>query len=280
MTTLKYWLLLLIGFLLVLFSIIYGLRIWYLERDVPLRGIDEWVEEHQLSKVLLVFAHQDDELLVAGTIAGLNENGVDTYLLTLTNGDGESRPDGQSIEDLVKERTAELESVGAVLGIDDVSQGLFSDLGFMDVADEPIKAAIRRHIDRFQPDAIITWDTEKGLYGHRHHVRVAELTIEVAEGYLSQGRTISVFSSTVAVWIREALKELSPLYQRRYYEISPGESIEPAFALATGNFADLRRSAFAVYHKRGAVGALNPLAEFPTQIEDFVFDREYFYRSF
>ena len=276
----KYWITGIVAFLLIGFLLIYSGRTWYLERDVPLSDIEAWVAQHRLTKVLLVFAHQDDELLVAGTVAGLDATGVKTHLLTLTNGDGEGRPDDQSIDQLVAERAAELEEVGALLGIDVVEQGLFSDLRFMEVPDVPIKIAIRERIESFEPDAIITWDTEKGLYGHPHHVRVARLSIEVAREYLTEGKVIPVFSSTVAVWIREALKELSPIYQRRYYQISPGESIEPTFALSTGQLANTRRSAFAIYHKRGAVGALNPLADFPTHVEDFVFDREYFYQSF
>ena len=89
-----------------------------------------------------------------------------------------------------------------------------------------------------------------------------------------------MYASTVSVWIREALKRLSPIYQRRYYEISDGESIEPEFSLETADFAESRRAAFAVYSKRVIVGGLNPLSGFPTAVQDFVFDREYFYQSY
>ena len=80
--------------------------------------------------------------------------------------------------------------------------------------------------------------------------------------------------------VREVLKKASPMYQRSYYRISPGESVEPEFALQTRDFAEQRRRAFAVYSKRRAVRDLNPLSAFPTFVEDFVFDREYFYQSF
>ncbi len=48
----------------------------------------------------------------------------------------------------------------------------------------------------------------------------------------------------------------------------------------TKELANTRRNAFAVYAKRGAVRGLNPLSDFPEEIEDFVFDREYFYQSY
>ena len=65
-----------------------------------------------------MFAHQDDELLVAGTLAGLDAAGVETVLLTVTNGDGERRRQGQSVEKLVEERAEELRTVGRSLRLD------------------------------------------------------------------------------------------------------------------------------------------------------------------
>jgi LmbE family N-acetylglucosaminyl deacetylase len=258
------------------------LRLFYIDRNVPNYAIEEWVETNEIDKVLVVFAHQDDELLVAGTIAGLDAAGIETALLTVTNGDGERRSSGQKAEDLVKERAAELQAVAGVLRMNAVEQGFSSDRGFMDVSDAAIKQLILERILHYKPSTIITWDTAKGLYGHQHHVRVGRLIVELCEENRdSPGFPVNaVYATTVSVWIREALKKLSPMFQRRYYEISSGESIEPEFSLQTKDFAEQRREAFAVYSKRRAVQNLNPLSGFPTAIEDFVFDREYFYRSY
>ena len=129
---------------------------------------------------------------------------------------------------------------------------------------------------------IITWDTVKGLYGHPHHVRVGKLVVEICQENRENPEfpVKAVYSTTVSVWIREALKKLSPMYQRGYYRINSDESVEPEFSLKTKDFGAHRREAFAVYSKRRAVQSLNPLSGFPTLIEDFVFDREYFYRSY
>lgn len=258
------------------------LRVFYLDRNVPNHGIEQWVETHEINKVLVVFAHQDDELLVAGTIAGLDTAGVETALLNLTNGDGERRREGQSVDHLASERAAELQAVADVLCMDAVEQGFFSDRGFMDVSDAEIKHVILDKIHHYQPNTIITWDTAKGLYGHPHHVRVGKLVLEVCQENREnlEFPVDAVYSTTVPVWIREALKRLSPMYRRHYYEINSGESIEPEFSLRTKNFAEHRRAAFAVYSKRGATQSLNPLSGFPNVVEDFVFDREYFYQSY
>ena len=101
------------------------LRLFYIDRNVPNYAIEEWVETNEIDKVLVVFAHQDDELLVAGTIAGLDAAGIETALLTVTNGDGERRSSGQKAEDLVKERAAELQAVAGVLRMNAVEQGFF-----------------------------------------------------------------------------------------------------------------------------------------------------------
>lgn len=271
-----------IGVVLIFIIAVVFLRVVYLERNVPETSIAQWVAANGISKVLVVFAHADDELLVAGTIAGLDAAGVDTHLLTVTNGDGAGRRNGQSVDDLVRERAAELQEVADILQMDAVEQGFFPDNGFMEVPSAEIKQLILEKIYQHQPNAIITWDTAKGLYGHPHHVRVGQLVVELCQE--NRGDPVfpvnAVYASTVSVWIREALKRLSPIYQRRYYEISDGESIEPEFSLETADFAESRRAAFAVYSKRAIVGGLNPLSGFPTVIQDFVFDREYFYQSY
>lgn len=282
MKTLRKALLVLLALVFVLAVGVIFLRLSYLERGVPVYEIEEWVDTEGIGTVLAVFAHQDDELLVAGTLAGLDAAGIETALLTVTNGDGERRSQGQSVEELVEERAEELRAVGRALRIDSVEQGFFSDDRFMDVPDASIKEIILEQIDRSQPNSIITWDTAKGLYGHPHHVRVGRLVVELCRENREKPEfpVKAVYATTVSVWIREALKRLSPMFQRRYYEISDGESIEPEFSLRTASFAADRRAAFAVYFRRRAVQSLNPLSGFPTAIEDFVFDREYFYRSY
>lgn len=267
--------------LFLVMGVIY-LRVYHLERDVPNYAIEQWVEENEINKVLVVFAHQDDELLVAGTLSGLDAAGIETTLLTVTNGDGERRVEGQSVEQLVDERAAELKAVADILRMEAVDQGYFSDKYFMDVPEAEIKQVILEKIHHYKPDTIITWDTTKGLYGHQHHVLVGRLVVELCQENRENPEfpVSAVYASTVSVWIREALKKLSPMYQRNYYRINSDESIEPEFSLKTKDFSDQRRKAFAVYWKRGAVQGLNPLSGFPTVISDFVFDREYFYQSY
>ncbi|MBG7610268.1 MAG: PIG-L family deacetylase [Anaerolineae bacterium] len=246
---------------------------------MPKHEIVEWTETNEINRVLVIFAHQDDELLVAGTLAGLDAAGAETMLLTLTNGDGSVNP-GQSTEDRIAERAANLNDIANILQVDRVEQGFFSEGVFMD-SDDEIKQVILEKINDYQPDTIITWDTVKGLYGHPHHIRVGQLVVEVCEenGENTEFPVEAVYGSTVSVWLREILKQISPMYQKGYYRVNDEESIEPEFSIATSDFGDSRRDSFAVYAAEGAVQGLNPLSGYPT-LENFVFDREYFYQSY
>ena len=264
---------------LFLFLAVILLRVFFLELGVPKYEIEQWVETNEIEKVLVIFAHQDDELLVAGTLAGLDAAGVETMLITLTNGDGSAHP-GQSTEDRIAERAANLNDLADVVGVDRVEQGFFSEGVFMD-SDDEIQQVILEKINDYQPDTIITWDTVKGLYGHPHHIKVGELVVEVCQenGENTEFPVDAVYGSTVSVWLREILKQVSPMYQKGYYEVNDEESIEPEFSLDTSDFGDSRRDAFAVYSAEKAVQSLNPLSGSPI-LEDFVIDREYFYQSY
>ena len=116
---------------------------------------------------------------------------------------------------------------------------------------------------------------------HPHHIKVGELVVEVCQenGENTEFPVDAVYGSTVSVWLREILKQVSPMYQKGYYEVNDEESIEPEFSLDTSDFGDSRRDAFAVYSAEKAVQSLNPLSGSPI-LEDFVFDREYFYQSY
>ena len=266
----------------VLTVLLWGVRVIVLDWGLPNHSITDWVEQHNIAKVLIVLTHQDDELLMAGTMAGLVAAGVEVRLITVTDGDGERRRAGQSVEQLIQERAAELNAVGAVMGLTTVEQGFFSDLGFSDVPQEQFDQLLLRKISEYTPDTLLTWDTEKGLYGHKDHVRVARLLVDLCERnrHLPSFSVRAIYSSTVSIWWRELLKLISPMYRDRYYAMSSNESIPPEFSLATRAFADQRRMAFQVYEKRGIVNNLNPFAGLPTLVGDTVFDREYFYQSF
>ncbi|MBE0662437.1 MAG: PIG-L family deacetylase [Bacteroidales bacterium] len=124
------------------------------------------------SRVLLIFPHADDEIVVGGLIMFLKEQGASIHLLTLC-GHNEAR--GQ-----------ELNCSAARLGIEKVDvAGLVNNtwddimedkILFWYDQEDSIKRIIQNKINDFKPDVLVTYDTEIGGYGHPEHRISAQLT--------------------------------------------------------------------------------------------------------
>ena len=134
-------------------------------------------------KLLAVLSHPDDESLgVGGTLAKYASEGVETYLLTATRGDG-GRYHGHRVGEaghpgraaLAGMREAELRAAASVLGV--------ADVAFLDYADQQLDQAdpreaigsIANHIRRVQPAVVITFGPD-GAYGHPDHIAVSQFT--------------------------------------------------------------------------------------------------------
>ena len=132
--------------------------------------------------VLAVFAHPDDESLVAGgTLARYAAEGARTALLCATRGEwGPISDDALAdYETLGQVRERELRAACDVLGID--------WLRFLDLEDACVTAVIGteeeaevldkivRAIRELRPQTIITFGPD-GLYGHEDHIAIGRLT--------------------------------------------------------------------------------------------------------
>ena len=130
-------------------------------------------------KLLAVLAHPDDESLgFGGTLAKYAAEGVETYLVTATRGEGGrfgSLGKGGDPVEVGRVREAELRAAAAVLGIREVSI-----LGYPDGAVDQVDVAtavraIVSHIRRIQPDVVVTFGPE-GAYGHPDHIAISQFT--------------------------------------------------------------------------------------------------------
>jgi LmbE family N-acetylglucosaminyl deacetylase len=132
--------------------------------------------------VLAVFAHPDDESLVAGgTLARYAAEGARTALLCATRGEWGPISDGAlaDYETLGQVRERELRAACDVLGI--------NWLRFLDLEDACVTAVIGteeeavvlekiiRAIRALRPQTIITFGPD-GLYGHEDHIAIGQLT--------------------------------------------------------------------------------------------------------
>ena len=126
--------------------------------------------------LLAVLAHPDDESLACGgLLAWCAERGVGVSLLCLTDG-RQDRGDA-----LGQRRARELDAACRVLGVADLVLLQYEDGMLPWVDREPIEADIRRAIERFSPDVVITFD-EDGLYWHPDHIAVHERTTAAVAG--------------------------------------------------------------------------------------------------
>lgn len=130
-------------------------------------------------KLLVVFAHPDDESLgTGGILCKYAAEGVLTYLVTATRGERGWFGDEASYpgpEALGKTREAELRAAARVLGLQEVALLDYMD-GEVDRAD-PVEAVrkLAAHIRRLRPDVVVTFDPS-GYYGHPDHIAVSQFT--------------------------------------------------------------------------------------------------------
>ena len=134
--------------------------------------------------VLAVFAHPDDEsLLAGGTLAACAEAGTDVGLLSLTRGElGEiADPALATRGGLAAVRTGELEAAGRVIGASWTECLDFPDGSLAWAPADEVREAIARRIADHGPRAVITFAPE-GLYWHPDHLATHRLTVEAVAG--------------------------------------------------------------------------------------------------
>ena len=131
----------------------------------------------QTLKLLLVFAHPDDESMgMGGTLAKYSAEGVETHLVCASHGERgwfgleEQNP---GLSGLGQIRTRELENAVKELGM----KSLYF-LGYIDgeVDQAPhaeITEKIVTHLRRIQPQVVVTFPPD-GNYGHPDHIAIGQ----------------------------------------------------------------------------------------------------------
>jgi N-acetyl-1-D-myo-inositol-2-amino-2-deoxy-alpha-D-glucopyranoside deacetylase len=126
--------------------------------------------------VLAVFAHPDDESLACGgTLARLADAGVRVVLLCASHGERGAQTGPARDDELGRVRSEELLRAAETLGIAHVL--IFShpdgELRWAEVS--LLLAEIAMTVERFSPDAVITFGAD-GLYWHLDHIGIHERT--------------------------------------------------------------------------------------------------------
>jgi len=139
--------------------------------------------------LLAVFAHPDDEVLVAPLLAAYSRRGVRVHLVIVTDGEkgvtGHARiPAGEA---LAKVRSEEARCSCAALGVQPPMLLGFKDGELGQISSPPwrhlgeVRARIAAAIEQLRPDALITFGPDGG-YGHADHRLVGNLVTELVQG--------------------------------------------------------------------------------------------------
>jgi LmbE family N-acetylglucosaminyl deacetylase len=132
------------------------------------------------ARILLVFAHRDDESFVA---AGLSrryaEAGAEIALVTATRGEAGSCGDPPlcTIEELPMVRESELRAAATILGIADVRILGYRDQHLAEVPADAIRAQLVGILRRHRPQVVVTYDPHGG-HGHADHVAISRFTTD------------------------------------------------------------------------------------------------------
>jgi LmbE family N-acetylglucosaminyl deacetylase len=131
------------------------------------------------ARVLGIFAHPDDESLVAGgTLAACAAAGFDVAVLCLTRGEQGpiADPALATRDTLDRVRESELRAAAALLGVRTVECLAYPDGELDDIDSAGVTADLARRIVEFNPHVLITFGPE-GWYWHPDHVAVHRLTM-------------------------------------------------------------------------------------------------------
>jgi LmbE family N-acetylglucosaminyl deacetylase len=141
-------------------------------------------------RLLVVVAHPDDETFGCGSLLlRAADAGVVTAVCCATRGDAGEWPEDLALPPggIAEQRERELYAAAEVLGVSRVDvlgfcdSGMEGDAGLATLAGADIDVVadrVRRVVDDFGPDVILTLDASDG---HRDHARVRDVTVAVAQ---------------------------------------------------------------------------------------------------
>lgn len=132
-------------------------------------------------KILIVFAHPDDESIgVGGTIAKYASQGVDIHLVTATNGEASRfRSTQEPAHDIGQIRKQELAKASKILGIKKIYYLNYPDGLLNTISFHELKTKIKGILTDVKPQIVITFDSH-GISGHRDHKIISKVTTEAS----------------------------------------------------------------------------------------------------
>jgi LmbE family N-acetylglucosaminyl deacetylase len=150
--------------------------------------------------LMAVHAHPDDEASsTGGVLARYSRDGVNTIVVTCTNGalgdaPGGIKPDDPSFDEelVIATRRRELDASCAILGVRHLERLDYQDSGMMgwpsnsapgafwQMSIEEAAKPLVELMEQYRPQVVITYDAN-GSYGHPDHIQAHRITLHATE---------------------------------------------------------------------------------------------------
>jgi LmbE family N-acetylglucosaminyl deacetylase len=186
--------------------------------------------------LMAVHAHPDDEASsTGGVLARYSRDGVNTIVVTCTNGalgdaPGGIKPDDAAFDEelVIATRRRELDASCALLGVRHLELLNYQDSGMMgwpsnsaphafwQMGIEEAAKPLIELMERYQPQVVITYDSN-GSYGHPDHIQAHRITLHSTE---VSGIPDKLYFPVIP---RSAWREFAPLLRAAGLDVGDGD---------------------------------------------------------
>lgn len=184
--------------------------------DVPV--VESLLVPGQPKTVLAVWAHPDDEITSAGTLARMaKEEGARLVLVYMTKGEA-AKDLGYTAQQLATLRPPEAQAAGRALGAARVVVLDYPDGGLPGVDAAAAQASIRKVIDEEKPTVIVSFDERVGFYGHPDHAQTGRwVRAAVGQGVTEPGFPVKrLYQATLPRSMIKLALKLVDAFRTRY----------------------------------------------------------------
>ena len=133
-------------------------------------------------RAMVVFAHPDDEIGCAGTVAGWIRQGTEVAFVLCTNGNKGTEDPDMSPDRLAQLREREQRNAAAALGVQEMTFLGYPDGELEDTRE--FRGRLVREIRRFRPEVVLTHaPTNTTRHAHRDHRTCGTVTLDAIFPY-------------------------------------------------------------------------------------------------
>jgi LmbE family N-acetylglucosaminyl deacetylase len=243
--------------------------------------LDDFPLDKSVNKIMVVFAHPDDEIVMAGTLIKLGQN-PQNQLIAIYVTRGEAGPTGGIVqqEALGQQRSREMETIRKILNYKYLHYLDFPDSGLIKTEPKLVKAKIEQLIQNHQPQIILTYDDKVGLYGHPDHRLTGQWVKEIFEKNKKQPdfSVKKVYCATLGKKMIATALSLSEAFKKNYPKDNDKGLPPPVVAINIVSVGHLKKTAIQAHiSQQSVMNDVFPFyGYFPAWFYFRVFDREYF----